>query len=159
MKKNHKKIQTIVTFSWREGFSDLGLRYRKKWISCILALTILIVDTLTSVWSENIPNFITLKTFGWNVLIGLAWRQRLDPTCKKCRNLTSQWLICYLQNHSLGLHFATISYNPWQATNSLSLITPSGEKNNSKKALTHTGFWQRHMWENSLPEPRAVFSF
>jgi len=64
MKKNHKKIQTIVTFSWREGFSDLGLRYRKKWISCILALTILIVDTLTSVWSENIPNFITLKTFG-----------------------------------------------------------------------------------------------
>lgn len=121
------------------GFSDLSWRYRrKKKISCILALTILTVDTLTNIWSKNIPNFITLKTFGWKLLIGLAWWQRFDPTRKKCRNLMSKRLIRYLQNCSLGLHFATILYNPWQAMSSISLVTPSGEKNNSKKTLTHT---------------------
>jgi len=49
-----------------------------------------------------------------------------------------EWLIGYLQNSALGFHFATVLYNPWQAMSSLPLVTPSGGKNNSKKALTYT---------------------
>lgn len=158
IEKNHRQTQSIIIFSWPEWFSNLGLRNRfLKRISCILALTFLAADTLVNIWRENIPNFVALKTFGWNLLIGLAWWQRFDPTCKKYRNLMSKWLMSYLQNWGLGLHFATILYNPWQATSSLSLVTPSGEKNNSKKASAHTLFWQRHVWENSLPEPSCLW--
>lgn len=46
-----------------------------------------------------------------------------------------EWLIGYLQNSAMGFHFATVLYNPWQAMSSLPLVTPSGGKNNSKKAL------------------------
>lgn len=61
------------------------------------------------------------------------------PHMQKNRNLMSKWLIWYLQNCSLGLHFATILYNPWQATSSLSLITPSGGKKQQQKILgTHS---------------------
>lgn len=137
IEKNHRRTQSITVFSWPEGFSNLGLRYRfLKRISCILALAFLAVDTLINIWRENIPNSVALKTFGLNLLIGLAQWQRFDPTCKKYRNLMSKWLICYLQNCSLRLYFDTILYNPWQATRSLSLVTPSGGKKQQQKCLS-----------------------
>lgn len=140
--KKHRQTQSIIIFSWPEGFSNLGLRYRrKKRISCILALTILTVDTLTSTWHENISNFITLKTFGWNLLIGLAWWQRFNPTCKKCRNLMSDWLMLLPSKLQFGVAFCHDIIQPL-ASNEQSIPCYTiwrKKKHSSKKSPdTHT---------------------
>lgn len=82
IEKIHEQTLSIIFCSW--GFSNLDLRYRFfERINCILALTFLAVDTLINILRENIPNFVTLKTFGLNVLIALAQWQRFDPTCRR----------------------------------------------------------------------------
>lgn len=144
--KNHKQTQSIIIFIRPERFSNSGLKYRfLEGINCILALTFLAVDTLINIWRENIPNFVTLKTFGLNMLIALAHWQRFDPTCKKYRNLMSKWLICYLQIQ-LGIGFCHNIVQPL-ASNQQSIphYTIWRKKNNSKKASAHTLFWQRHV--------------